>query len=483
MPVERTVRRRVAAALVAVTAALLPALAAGSAPVGAAPGDGRDAALDWLSAELAAGGHHLSTLGNPDWGVTADALLAEAAAGRIGDPEVAATVDALLAHEDDYTTWDGLGPDFTGVRLAGPTAKTLLVAELAGRPATVTGPLEVELRSLVATGGPDAGRAADRNPHSADASNGFDQALAILALDRTSGGAPTSTIAFLLEQQCPAGGFRLIYRPSGGCTSDANADTDATALAVQSLLVVDRTPAVAASLRHAVGSLLSIQDPTSGSFVGTGPTSSANANSSGLIAQALRAAGQDAAADRAAAWVRSLQLTTATAPVTATDLGAIAYDPATLAAGHADGIGGPVHDLWQRTTAQAVLALGMPSFGAIGRDQPAPVDPGPTSSTSSTTPTSTTTSSISTSTTTTSAPPTATSTTLGSSTTTSAAEVLGVSARRPAEAATVSTGAGSAGRSLAGTGADVDGPSALALVLLIAGAAALVTARALRMRR
>jgi hypothetical protein len=459
--------------------------------VGAAPADGRDAALDWLTAELASDGH-LSTLGNADWGVTADALLAEAAAGRIGDPPIAATVDALLAHEDDYTTWDGLGPDFAGVRLAGPTAKVLLVAELAGRSAAVTDPLETELRSLVASGGPDAGRAADRNPHSADASNGFDQALAVLALDRTADGVPSSTIAFLLEQQCPAGGFRLIYRPSGGCTSDANADTDATALAVEALLVVDRTPAVDAALRHAVGWLLSIQDPATGSFIGTGPTAAANSNSTGLIAQALRAAGQDAAADRAAGWIRSLQLTTATAPVTARDLGAIAYDPATLAGAHADGIGGPIHELWQRTTAQAVLALGLPSFGAIGGDQPAPVDPDPPSSTSSTTSasssTSTSTTSTSTtttspsSTTTTSAPAAPTSTTPDSSTST-VVDVLGASTGRSVDAATTSTGSGSTGRGLAGTGNDADATAAVALVLLIAGAAGLVTARAMRVRR
>jgi hypothetical protein len=360
------------------------------------------AAAGWLSGELTAGTNQLSNGPTADWGLTTDAVLALVGVNGSTDPVASAAVTNLLAHITDYTTLDT-----PGVLLAGPIAKSLLAAEAVGKasdPVAVT--LESQLRSLLAA----SGRFSDLNPN-IDSSNGFGQADAILALARTASGVPSGAVDFLISQQCPDGGFRLVYS-DGSCTDSSQADTDATAMAVQALFTVDRTPAVANSLSLAVGWLESIQDPTTGSFSGTGPTASPNANSTGLIAEALRGAGDSADADRAAAWITSLQLV---AP--STSAGAIAYDPDGFTAA-SNGIVPLSLDQWHRATAQAVLADGVAPLGSIGAGGgplPDPVTPGTSTSTSTA---STTTSTSSTTTTTVPPSTTTTSTTSGTATTT-----------------------------------------------------------------
>src|SRR4029079_7043218 len=81
-----------------------------------------------------------------------------------------------------------------------------------------------------------------------DHSDGFVQALNIIGLSRTAGGAPSNSVDFLLAQECPGGGFRLNYDGpfppdpnvpvTRGCTSDAEADTDATSVAIDALLAL-----------------------------------------------------------------------------------------------------------------------------------------------------------------------------------------------------------------------------------------------------
>src|SRR5262249_53907744 len=101
--------------------------------------------------------------------------------------------------------------------------------------------------------------------------------------------------------------------------------------------------------------LIGRQD-ASGAFGGSGPTASLNANSTGIIAQALRAAGQIAAADKAGAWIQSLQLTSANAGKASADVGAISYDPGQRAAGIATGLPAE-RDPLRRATPEGVLAL------------------------------------------------------------------------------------------------------------------------------
>ena len=198
--------------------------------------------------------------------------------------------------------------------------------------------------------------------------NGIGQALAILALDRTPGGAPTAAIDYLLDQQCSDGSFRLYqfgYTLDFGppvvtvdthtCEDPADGDPDATAFALMALRAVPSTPEVAGAIDGAVDHLLGQQDP-SGGFLGTGAV---NSNTTGLAASALRAVGEEQAADAGAAFLADLQVTACA------DLGSIAYDQTAFDAGIAADRG-----QWTRATAQGVLGLGLPDYGGIGTVAP-----------------------------------------------------------------------------------------------------------------
>lgn len=476
----RPARLRVAAVLtccVGLLVMLCGGMVDAATPV---PSDEADAALGWLSGRLAANGHAIPGFGagTVDWGLTADAVLAFAAAGRATDPEATATLDRLAANATAATTWTAQG---STVRDLGATAKTLLALRSAHRSPVADGvDLDAELRSMMATTGPQTGRFSDRAPDpSWNAANGFGQAMSMLALALSPDGVPASAVTFLLAQQCPAGGFRLTYGTTPACSDDAQADSDATALALQALLSVDRTTSVLGALRHGTDWLLSRQAPD-GSFGGTGPTAAANANSTGLIAQYLRAAGQTAAADRAAAWITSCcQLTTANTagtPVSG-DVGALAYNPAALAAARRDGITTGAADQWYRTGSQAVLALGLAPYG------PASVDPlPPTTDTTTTTSTSTSTT-VPTSTTTaptaTAAPPTSAPDpgTIGATVQSEQQTAPQTGDSSTVAATSATTGTSGPTTHLATTGSDDLVPVGAGLLLLVVGAAIAVAAR------
>lgn len=327
-----------------------------------------DAALDWLEGELAADGGHLTTsyeyegeiYSFEDWGLTIDAILALAADGRGSEPPATTATDHVEASIGDYVTGGAYGPDD---RYAAALGKTLLMASIQGSDPTSFGGFDLvsELLARMQTAGADAGRFSDLTSWGDDYSNGLGQALAIMGLARTSGGAPGAAIEFLLDQQCPSGGFRGDYTTSGGCTSDSASTADATAFAIQALAAVDLDCAVRGAVSDAIAWLLDSQ-AVDGSF---GGESGANTNSSGLAAQALRAVGSEAAADSAAGFVTGLQLTSGD------DSGAIALNQAGYDSA-ADGIATLERDGFRRATGQAVLALDLPAYSEIGAD---PVDP------------------------------------------------------------------------------------------------------------
>lgn len=473
------------ASLLAGTAALALSASAEN-PLPAATGELRpeaSAAIDWLASQLTVHGGSLPGPDgtSPDWGVTADAIVAFVAAGRSTDPAAVTATDALTANAATFTTWTA-GAET--VRDAGATAKAVLALRSMGRSASAQGvDLEAELRSLIVTSGPQAGRFSDRVPDpSWNAANGFGQAIGVLALAETDGGVPASAVAFLLAQQCPSGGFRLAYGSDPGCTADASADSDATGLALSALLAAPDSPVVAAAMDRGTTWLLARQGPD-GSFGGTGPTAAANANSTGLIAHFLHSSGSTAAADRAAAWIAaSCQLTQTNSAGTpaAGDVGAIGYDPAARAAAIASGITPGASDQWRRTTSQAVLALGLAPFGSTGTDPGTPTSSTPTSSTptSSTNSTSTTSSTSSTSSTSTSTTSTSSTTVVpgsngggdapvasvaGSEASNDAGATIGTSV----ESSTGTTSTATTG--LARTGGSPSTLVALGLVLLAAG--------------
>jgi len=121
-------------------------------------------------------------------------------------------------------------------------------------------------------------------------------------LDRQPAEAPSDeSVELLLLSQCDDGGFGLELEPAAGeCASGV----DTTSYAIQALVAADRDED-ADVIGSAVGYLLEVQQDGGG--FATGATGAPNANSTGLGTQALRVAGEDAAADAGAAFVLTLQ--------------------------------------------------------------------------------------------------------------------------------------------------------------------------------
>ncbi|SES29882.1 prenyltransferase/squalene oxidase repeat-containing protein [Lentzea albida] len=152
----------------------------------------------------------------------------------------------------------------------------------------------------------------------------------MIALDRTSGGAPTSATAFLAGTQCADGGFPQDFGQTP-CVSDV----DSTSVVVQALHPTDDTTNAAEGTTWLAGT----QCADGGFPLGT---AASNANSTGLAAQAL-AGHRPVAAVKAKRFLRSLQQG-CSAP--AANRGTISYDATGFDAATA-----------RRATAQAVLGL------------------------------------------------------------------------------------------------------------------------------
>jgi hypothetical protein len=362
---------RLAAVLLASTVLVGVSLPVSADAAPAALADPSGGALDWIAGELDADGGHLTTSyqGDPnvesfdDWGLTIDAILALAAGGR-GDGDEATVATGLV--EDNVATYVTGGFDPTE-RYAGALAKTLLMAQIQGGDPRDFGGYDLidELLDRLQTSGPDAGRFSDQTGFG-DFSNGFGQALAIMALARTGDDVPARAVDFLLDQQCPGGSFRGDYTTSGGCTADADATVDATGFALQALVTVEPTCAVRQAVTDGVDSLVAGQN-AGGAF---GGESGSNTNSTGLAAVVLRSLGATAAADGAAAFITGLQLDAGD------DTGAVALNAAGLASA-ADGVQILERDGFRRASTQGVLALGLPSYGEIDAAPVVPSDYSP----------------------------------------------------------------------------------------------------------
>lgn len=293
-----------------------------------------DAAAGWLARQMVDGERFEVDFGGeifPDQGLTIDAIFAFATA-KVADA-YAVRATAWLARPDILSGYIG---DGTVESYAGSTAKLALAIQVrGGNPAAFGGvDLITRLRGLQQP----SGRFSDRSAFG-DFSNGFSQAFAILALDRTAAGAPAPASAFLAASRCPDGGYPLLFAQAS-CVSEV----DATAMAVQALLAAGRYADANAGLQW----LVSVQG-ADGGFPDTVGTP--NANSTGLAGQALRAGGRLNAAKQANLFLIGLQVGCA-GPVA--DRGAIAFsaagfDPATA----------------PRATAQAMLGMAGSGFAHL----------------------------------------------------------------------------------------------------------------------
>ena len=374
----RITRHLAMVATAAVVAASISGLF-GSSAVSAAPS--AEPALLWLEGELNDNGGALSFSFDPtitDWGLTIDAIFALNAGGRGSQPAASNATANLAAHINDYITGEAFGD--VGSAYAGPIGKSMLAATLQGADVHHFGGVDLEAlsRAALQPSGIHQGRFSDVSMFG-DFSNGFGEALNVLALARTPGGVPSDAADFLLAQQCPGGGFRLFYDNAPvtrGCQGDNEADTDTTAFSLQALLALDPSPSTSLAIGRAASWLLARQDPATGGFGGAGPTANVNANTTGIAAQALTAAGFSGAAASARTYIGSLQLDAVSTYFTpaAGEEGAIALDQGTFDGALITGITAPARAQWQRSTAQAVLAFGLTPL-VVPRADVVPVKP------------------------------------------------------------------------------------------------------------
>lgn len=330
-------RSRVAA--VALTAAALvgasaPAHAADPRPATSNPAA---AAAGWLASQLRDGDHFATDFGGTlynDQGLTADAIIAFAAAGVAGDAGNRAT--KWLASPAVLSEYVGDGGSTVW---AGATAKTALVAQVQGRnPKNFGG---VNLISRLKGRMQASGRFTDKSGFG-DFSNALGQSIAIIALERI-GTAPAKAVSYLAGARCADGGTPVQFEQK-----DCVASIDATAFAVQALLAAGNKGAAKAGLDY-----LEAQQADNGGF-GT----PRNANSTGLAAQALRAGGRIAAADDAVKFLLRLQVKCGGKPV---NQGAIRYTGEAFDASTAP-----------RATAQAIPALARVSLLTVSNDGATP---------------------------------------------------------------------------------------------------------------
>ncbi|WP_018588608.1 peptidase [Salinispora arenicola] len=342
--VVRRSRHRLLALLCGVLAALTlgtPMAAAAERAGGSRP----EAAAGWLARQLVDGERFevvFDGVAYPDQGLTLDAVFAFATAGVADDYGAGA-----LAWVTRPDIRDGYLGDGTTEVYAGATAKLALAVQVRGGDPTDVGGVDLiaRLRSIQSP----SGRFTDRSAFG-DFSNAFSQSFAVLALDRTATGVPSTAAAWLAGTRCPDGGYPVLP-DQPVCTSDV----DATAMAVQALRAADRPADAAAGL----GWLVSVQG-TDGGFANA--AGAPNANSTGLAAQALRDGRRPLAWARARAFLAELQVGCASAPADwgAVDFDGGAFDPTTA----------------PRATAQAVLGLtgiGYARLSAAGAGPGAPV--------------------------------------------------------------------------------------------------------------
>ena len=365
------VTRRVALGL---TSAVLAAGALVASPASAAEPTARaGAAADWLADQLEEGlvvsSYTDFTTGEvveyTDFGLTLDVHLAFRDLG-VKERKRQRILDAFESRTGEYV---GTGT----TRYAGALGKLLTAVQREGiDPASYAGgTLLRQLERRVHTADDsERGRAEDAfdpdDEFGADYSNTIGQSFVVGALARADSDLADETVRFLLKQQCAQGFFRVSLESAdhtcdGGTADESGPSVDATAFAVQAVLVSGRRDVDVRQRRldnavAAAEAWLVRKQRDSGAFREDGV---ANSNSTGLAAAALSDLDRPGRADRAAEWLRERQVTRGLAQDGALggERGAVAFDDAAFDAAVEDGIGGGVLYQWQRATAQAAAGL------------------------------------------------------------------------------------------------------------------------------
>ncbi len=341
------------------TLAAAPASAVTHDPIAA------DQGATWLAGQVSSG-LVPGQFGGPDVGLSIDTALSLRTVGG-HDDTVSDIADAIESGGTSYLEYEYTyeGVDYAG-QAANATAKAMALFQTLTPARTTIGTINVQsrLESLTAPSAPIAGRigdvsTADGVPDGQDFANTLGQAFAAYALTEAGSSEAADAVAFLLEQQCADGGFRLAFTADRtasdqSCTDNTTAETDATAIALQQLNQIPTTVAITAAKNAARAWLIDAQK-SDGSWGGGNTTEASNANSTGLAAAAL---GDTVESERAAEWLRARQATDYDlCDRLAGQRGAVAYDDAGLVAGRSNGITAGTADQWRRASAQALPAL------------------------------------------------------------------------------------------------------------------------------
>jgi hypothetical protein len=330
-----------------------------------------DAAADWLSRQLDAGlvvSGYDDGRGNwvryTDYGLTLDFHLA------LRDLRVKPRVRRAILAAVEPRTGEYVG---TGqIRYAGALGK-LLTAVQRERidPSTYAGgklvrQLERRVHLAQDTERGRAKDAFDPDGLGGDYSNTIGQSFAVRALAMADSDLADETVRFLLRQQCAQGFFRVYVESvdhtcDGGTEAESGPSADATAFAVQALLVAGRRDVDVRQRRldnavAAAEAWLVRKQRRSGAFREDGV---ANSNTTGLAAAVLADLGRVRRADAAAEWLRKRQVTRALARDGALggQRGAVAFDRQAFAVAVENGIERGVRYQWRRATAQAAAGL------------------------------------------------------------------------------------------------------------------------------
>ena len=251
-------------------------------------------AADFIARTLAAGGDHYEypDFAAFDGGNTIDAMLGLAASGA-GATQLA---ESLAYLEDNVGGYMGADYDST---YAGPTAKAVIGVLAAGGDPTAVGDLDLVAELQATEGAVEPGRFSDLPVDcgfpTCDYSNTIGQSLGVIALVRAGEPLSQASVDFLLDQQCADGGFR--------------GNLDADGLHHRPRRHGLRRPGPRRRRRpprpaDALDWLADAQGPDGALDSDEG---TANANTTGVAAQAFAAGGRDAELADAQAFLVTLQ--------------------------------------------------------------------------------------------------------------------------------------------------------------------------------
>lgn len=291
-----------------------------------------------LQRYLAANGNHFNFPGSDyvDVGLTLDSVVAMDASG-VGDYRSEKVTQWVADNLDGYTF------DNTGT-YSGATAKALVVS--LSQNVTPMGTLGGRdlLQDLTAMEQPD-GQFVGTGQY--EFSSAIGQSLALVALHKVGRTLSYDSIAFLRQQQCADGGFRL----QTGATCES--DPDATSFAVQGLLAAPQTDVTKRRITWAINYLKS-KMAANGGVKGGSSTAAPNANSTGLAVMAFDTTGNATLAAKGRSFLVSLRYGCA---FPAEMRGAVAYNSEARAQAKAKGSAARLTDQDLRSTTQAVLGF------------------------------------------------------------------------------------------------------------------------------